>query len=54
MSARAINAKNHLNCIEKSDIHNLEDMINSSFSTSVVMDYDAINAWKSQFGVYDV
>lgn len=52
--ARAINAKNHLNCIEKSDIHNLEDMINSSFPTSVVMDFEAINDWKSQFEVYDV
>ena len=52
--ARAINAKNHLNCIEKKDIHNLEDMINSSFPTSVVMDYEAINDWKSQFEVYDV
>ena len=52
--ARAINEKNHLNCIEKNDIHNLQGMINSSFSTSVVMDYDAINDWKSQFGVYDV
>ena len=47
--ARAINEKNHLNCIEKDDILGLSDYINSSFSTKVVMDFEAINLWKSQF-----
>ena len=47
--ARAIHEKNHLNCIDKENLQDLEGMINSAFSTEVSMDYDAINSWKSQF-----
>lgn len=47
--ARAINEKNHLNCIEKDCVGDLEDMINSEFETKIVMDFDKINMWKSQF-----
>lgn len=47
--ARAINERNHLNCVDKDNIEELEDMINSEFSTDVKMDFDAIAQWKSQF-----
>lgn len=47
--ARGINASNHLNCIEKKDMAQLSDYINSAFETKVVMNYDAINKWRSQF-----
>lgn len=49
--ARAINQNNHLNCLEKDKIQELDNMINSSFSTEIVMDFEAINKWKSQFGI---
>ena len=52
--ARAINEKNHLNCLEKDCIGELEGMINSDFPTEVVMDFDVINQWKAQFKDYDV
>lgn len=47
--ARAINEKNHLNCIEKDRILDLEDMICSEFKTSIVMPFDEIQRWKKQF-----
>ena len=47
--ARAINAKNNLNCVERNNITELEQMINSDFETKIVMDFDSINRWKSQF-----
>lgn len=47
--ARAINAKNNLNCIERSNIIELEKMINSDFETKIVMDFNSIKCWKSQF-----
>lgn len=47
--ARAINEKNHLNCIEKGNMNDLEAMIVSEFTTKVVMDFEKINEWKSQF-----
>lgn len=49
--ARAINEMNHLNCVDINQIHELEAKINSSFQTSVVMDYNAISCWKQQFGL---
>lgn len=49
--ARAINDKNHLNCIEKDGIADLEGMINSEFSTNIVMPFDEIKRWKSQFEI---
>ena len=52
--ARAINEKNHLNCIEKDNLEDLEGMINSNLPTEVKMDYETINKWKSQFREYDV
>lgn len=48
--ARAINEKNHLNCVDKDNIEQLEDKINSDFVTEIKMDFDAINRWKRQFG----
>ena len=48
--AKSINEVNHLNCIDKNKITELLDpYINSSFSTRVQMDYNAINFWKEQF-----
>lgn len=49
--ARAINEKNHLVCVEKGNIVGLDAKINSSFKTEVVMDFEAINRWKQQFGL---
>jgi polysaccharide pyruvyl transferase WcaK-like protein len=47
--ARAINEKNHLNCIEKNNINELESLLNSEFKTEIVMPFDEIQRWKSQF-----
>lgn len=49
--ARAINEKNHLNCIDFNHLEQLEGMIESEFSTEVVMDYESINKWKKQFAL---
>ena len=49
--ARAINARNHLNSIEKADMQQLDAMINSEFATKIEMDFEAIKCWKSQFGM---
>ena len=49
--ARAINEKNHLNCIDKNDIGDLKDKIASEFDTEISMDFDAIKKWKKQFGL---
>ncbi len=47
--ARKINKSNHLNYIDVKDIEQLPELINSEFETRVVMDYQAIEQWKSQF-----
>lgn len=48
--ASAINAANNLNCIEQSAIATeLEPMIRSEFETKIVMPFDRIEAWRSQF-----
>lgn len=47
--AREINKTNHLNCIDVKDIDELPELIDSEFETRVVMDYQAIDKWKSQF-----
>ena len=47
--AREINMANHLNCIDVKEINQLSEYINSEFETKVVMDFEAINRWKSQF-----
>lgn len=49
--ARAINEKNHLNCIEKADMQQLDAMINNEIATKIEMDFEAIKRWKSQFGM---
>ena len=49
--ARAINTKNHLNCVDYNELDGLESFINSSFPTIVKMDFDKINNWKKQFGL---
>lgn len=49
--ARAINERNHLNCIEKADMKQLDAMINSEIKTSIVMPFDEIRSWKAQFGM---
>lgn len=48
---RAINERNHLNCIEKANICRLDAMINSVMKTEIVMPFDKIKLWKSQFGM---
>jgi polysaccharide pyruvyl transferase WcaK-like protein len=47
--AREINKCNNLNCIEKSHIQKLDELINSEFTTEIRMPYDEINKWKNQF-----
>ena len=47
--AREINKANHLNCLDLEDISQLSEFINSEFETKVVMDFEAIHRWKSQF-----
>ena len=49
--ARAINEKNHLNCIEKDNIQQLDGMVNSEFATNIVMPFEEIQRWKKQFGI---
>ncbi|MDD6832064.1 MAG: polysaccharide pyruvyl transferase family protein [bacterium] len=49
--ARAINEKNHLNCIEKSNISELESMLNSEIKTEIIMPFSEINRWKAQFEI---
>lgn len=44
-----INKVNHLNCIDIKEINQLPEYINSEFETKVVMDFEAIRRWKSQF-----
>lgn len=48
--AREINRANNLNCIEQSEIPDkLESMIQSEFATEIVMPYENIKKWRSQF-----
>ena len=47
--AREINKSNNLNCIEKSNINDLENTINSEVITDIKMPFDLIAKWKSQF-----
>lgn len=47
--ARAINAKNNLNCVDRNNITEIEAMINSDFETNIKMDFESIKRWKSQF-----
>ena len=47
--AREINKSNRLNCLEKNDIAQLSDYINSSFETKVSVPLDVIDVWKRQF-----
>jgi len=49
--ARAINEKNHLNCIEKDNIQELESLLNSEIKTEIIMPFDEIKRWKAQFGI---
>ena len=52
--ARSINEKNHLNCIDFNHLEDLEEMIASEFKTEIVMDFDSIRQWKSQFEGYKI
>lgn len=52
--ARAINAKNNLNCVDRNNIQELEAMITSEFKTKINMDFNAIRQWKSQFHEYKI
>lgn len=47
--AREINKSNHLVCIDRKDLDQLPELINSEFETRVTMDQEAIYCWKSQF-----
>lgn len=47
--AREINKSNNLNCVEKKNIDQLEDYINSEFFTDIKMPLDIIKQWKEQF-----
>ncbi len=47
--AKEINMCNNLNCIDKDELNKLPELINSYFETKIVMPYDKIDMWKSQF-----
>ena len=48
--AREINKSNNLVCLERKQIgERLDSLINSEFETSIIMPFDKINEWKSQF-----
>ena len=47
--AREIDKANHINCIDVKNVKELPELINSEFETKIVMDYPAIDRWKSQF-----
>jgi hypothetical protein len=49
--ARSINEKNHLNCIEKDNIQELENLLNGDIKTEIIMPFDEIKRWKAQFGI---
>ena len=49
--ARAINEANHLNCIDKSEINNLEDYLKSDIETKIAMPFDEIKRWRTQFDI---
>lgn len=51
--AKEINEKNNLNCLLQSEMDKLDGLINSEFETKIVMPFDEINRWKSQFGEYN-
>lgn len=50
--AREIHKSNNLNCIEKENISQLSQIINSDIITDVRMNYQAITLWKSQFEMF--
>lgn len=50
---RAINAKNNLNCVERNNIKEIEDMVNSDIETNITMDFENIKHWKSQFFIHN-
>lgn len=52
--ARAINARNNLNCIDRNNIQELDRMITSEFETRIEMDFESINKWKSQFDEFKI
>lgn len=47
--AREMNKTYNLNCIERVDILNLSNLINSEFSTNIKLNEENINLWKNQF-----
>ena len=47
--ARNMSKVNNFNIIERDDIEELEDKINSRFETNVRMDYELLDNWLSQF-----
>lgn len=49
--AREINKCNNLICIEKDNLSDLGNLIESDLKTEIVMPFDEINRWKSQFGL---
>lgn len=51
--ARSIHEMNQLNCLDINHIERLEKMIEGHIITGIKMDYEAINAWKSQFQKHD-
>ncbi|MEG1410483.1 MAG: polysaccharide pyruvyl transferase family protein [Romboutsia sp.] len=47
--AREINKSNNLNCIEKDQIHEIGNFIDSEFETNIKLPLTEINKWKNQF-----
>lgn len=47
--AREINKNTGINCIEKNNLCDLENMINREFETKISMPFDLIKKWKKQF-----
>ncbi|MCS0788035.1 polysaccharide pyruvyl transferase family protein [Cytobacillus firmus] len=49
--AQGMNETYNLNIINRSDLYNLEDMINSDILTDVKVNFNAVNRWLDQFRI---
>ena len=47
--ARNMGRDYNLVCIERNDIYNLNNLIDSEIETNITLDFEKINQWKSQF-----
>lgn len=52
--AKEINASNNLNCLMINEMDKLEAMIQSEFETKIIMPFEEITRWKSQFEEFKI